>query len=245
MRGFGFIFPLLISAVAWAQTSDPTFEKLLAKHRQGDHVAVLKKAESYMEDDKAKKYPDPYLLAGMCQFALYRSDDPKLKEAYRSGLREALKLVAKAASKDKDGAILSHHRDFLNDLKKEGIALAVSQSAEADFRKANGTYKQIMAFDPADDNVRMAKAVTDIRMNYAAEGEKLISETLPRLENSYRDMAYVPDPVSSVLLRDAFLYILDHLSRTGQREAGQNAAFTARIIFPLDDDIKLKAEALK
>ncbi len=236
---------VLASAVSWAQTSDPFYEKLLAKHRQGDHVAVLKKAEGLMEDDKAKKDPDPYLIAAMCHLALYRADDAKLKESHKGGLREALKYTAKAASKDKEGTLLAQHSEFLNDLRKEGIALASVHVAEADYRKANGIYKQILAFAPQDDNVRMAKAVTDIRMNYAAEGEKLFAEALPRLDSAYRDLAYVPDPISASLLRDAFLYCIDHLKMSGQLEAAQNAAFVARIIYPLDEDIKFKAESLK
>jgi hypothetical protein len=245
MRNLLLIGLLFSNAVCSAQTSDPFYEKLLAKHRQGDHVAVLKKAEGLMEDDKTKKDPDPYLLAAMCHLSLYRSDDPKLKESNKGGVREALKLAAKAASKDKEGALLAQHPEFLNDLRKEGVTLASVHVADADYRKANGIFKQILAFAPQDDNVRMAKAVTDIRMNYAPEGERLMAEALPRLDSAYRDLAYVPDPISAPLLRDAFLYCIDHLKMTGQIEAAKNAAFVARIIYPLDEDIKFKAESLK
>lgn len=241
-----FIVLLLLCLQAQAQVVDASLTKLEPKYEAGDYEWVLKKAEALMEDDKAKKNPEVYIWAAMCNLALYRSEDAKLKEAYRGGLRDALKYAAKAASKDKgERAFMLAQKDFITDLKKEGIALALSYVQENDMRKANHVYKQMMTFDPTDDNIQFAKAITDLKMNNTAEAEKLISEAFPRLETSYRNLSFTPDPISSPLLRDAVVYYIDHLAMRQQTDSARHAAFVGRIIFPLDEEIKQKAESLK
>lgn len=237
---------LLMTLSLKAQVVDAVLDKLAAKFSQGDYEWVLKKAEALMEDDKTKKDPEVYLWAAMCNLALYRSDDPKLKDTYRAGLRDALKYAAKAASKDQgDHTFMIAQKDFVNDLKKEGIALALIHVQENDMRKANHVYKQLLTFAPEDDNIRFAKAITDLKMNNVAEAEKLIAEALPRIEASYRDLSFRPDPVSSPILRDAVVYYIDHLAMNNLTDSARHAAFVGRIIFPLDEDIKFKAESLK
>lgn len=245
MRLLPVIGLLLLHLTASGQVVDAALDKLASKFHQADFVWVLKKAEALMDDDKAKKDPEPFMWAAMCYFELHRSEDPKLSDTYRNGLREALKLAAKSASKDKDGTFIAKQTEFLNELKKEGIAIAQAHAAEQDYRKASHVYKQVMSFNPEDDNVRFAKAVIDLRMNNVAEAEKLIAQSLPRIEASYRDLSFKPDPVSSPLLRDAVIYYIDHLAMNNLRDSARYAAFVGRIIFPLDEDIKFKAESLK
>jgi len=246
MRYTTVILLLLLSLHLQAQVADAGLTKLVPKYEAGDYEWVLKKAEALMEDDKAKKDPEVYMWAAMCNLALYRSEDPKLKDAYRGGLRDALRYAAKAASKDKnERAFMLAQKDFIAELKKEGIALALTYMQENDMRKANHVYKQIMTFDPTDDNIQFAKAITDLKMNNIAEAEKLIAEAFPRLESSYRDLSFTPDPISSPLLREAVVYYIDHLAMYHRTDSARHAAFVGRIIFPLDEEIKQKAESLK
>lgn len=236
---------LLLNLPVQGQVVDAALDKLASKFDQADFVWVLKKAEALMDNEKTKRDAEPCMWAAMCYFELYRSEDVKLSDSYRNGLREALKLAAKSAAKDKDGSFIAKQSEFLTELKKEGLMLAQEYADEQDYRKANHVYKQIMTFDPKDDNVRFAKAVIDLKMNNVAEAEKLITESLPRIEASYRDLSFKPDPVSSPLLRDAVLYYIDHLAMNNLRDSARDAAFVGRIIFPLDEDIKFKAESLK
>jgi tetratricopeptide (TPR) repeat protein len=246
MRALTVITLMLIGLQVQAQVVGAGMTKLVTKYDAGEYEWVLKKAEALMEDDNAKKDPETYMWAAMCNLVLFHSDDPKLKETYRGGLRDALKYTAKAASKDKeDRAFISAQKDFITDLKRQGIALALTYVQENDMRKANHIYKQIMTFDPADVNVQFAKAITDLKMNNTAEAEKLIAEALPIIENSYRDLSFVPDPVSSPLLRDAVVYYIDHLAMHNLADSARHAAFVGRIIFPLDEEIKQKAASLE
>jgi hypothetical protein len=246
MRTLGIVCFLMIAACANAQVVDAAMDKWIPKYNEGEFEWVLKKAEALMEDEKAKKTPEPYMWAAMCNLALYRSEDAKLKDTYKAGLRDALKFAAKAATKDsKEMEFISAQKDFLTDLKKEGIALAQSYIDAQDVRKANYTFKQILAFDPKDDNIQFAKAITDIKMSNTVDADKSIAEALPRLEANYRDLNFKPDPISSPLLRDAVIYYIDHLTMLNLKDSALQAVFIGRMIYPLDEEIKKKGESLK
>lgn len=245
MRLLPAIALLIMALPLRAQVVDAALDKLAERFAKADYEWVLKKADAMMANDKTKKDPEPYMWAAMCHFELHRSENEGLRDSYRSGLRDALRLAARAAAKDRDGTFMAAQRDFLNALKKEGIALAQTHVSEDDFRKAGHIYKQILTFDPDDDNIRFAKAVTDLKMNNTTEAERLIAESLPRIEASYRDLSFRPDPVSSPLLRDAVMYYIDHLAMQNMRDSARDVAFVGRIIFPLDEDFKFKAESLK
>lgn len=236
---------LMLALPLRAQVVNAALDKLAEKFAKADYEWVLKKADGMMTNDKTKKDPEPFMWAAMCHFELYRSEDENVQDLNRSGLRDALRLAARAAAKDRDGTFIAAQQVFLNELKKEGIALASAHLAEDDARKAGHIYKQILTFDPDDDNIRFAKAISDLKMNNTAEAERLIAEALPRIEASYRDLSFRPDPVSSPLLRDAVMYYIDHLAMYDMRDSAREAAFVGRIIFPLDEDFKFKAESLK
>lgn len=245
MRLVVFIVVMIISLHADAQVVNCTLKKLESKYADRNYEWVLKKAEALMEDNNLKKSPEPYMWAAMCHLALYRSEDAKVKDLNKGGLREALKYAAKSATKDKNGEFINAQRDFLNELKGEGVAVALEYMATQDVRKANHVYKQILLFNPTDDNIQFVKGVTDIKMNNLAEAEKSISESLPRIESNYRDLSFTPDPISSPLLREAVIYYIDHLAMNNRTDSARHAAFVGRIIFPLDETIKQKAESLK
>lgn len=245
MRTLPVIALLLLALRMEAQVVDGMLDKLADKFSQADYAWVLKKAEAMMDNDKTRSDPEPYMWASMCHYELALSEDEQVRNLHKGGVRDALKLAAKSASKDKEGKFTAAQSEYLSELKREGIALALEHVQNDDLRKANHIYKQILTFAPEDDNVRLAKAVTDLKMNNTSEAEKLISEALPRIEANYRDLSFKPDPISSPLLRDAMLYYIDHLELQSQRAMARDAAFVGRIIFPLDEEMRFKAESLK
>jgi hypothetical protein len=245
MRNLLTIPALLISTAICAQVVNGTQDKLEVKYAVGDYEWVFKKAEGLMSDDKFKKDPEPFLWAAMCQFQFHLLDDEKLKVKYPKGLSEALKLTAKAASKDKDGTFMPEQKDFVDDLKQEAVSAVTEHLAAKDFRKANAILKQLLVFISDDDNIAMVKGYTDLRLGNTAEGERLMAEAMPRLDASYRDLAYKPDPVSTPLLREALVFYIGHLKDSGQRQQAREASLSGRIIFPLDEEVKGLAEGLK
>jgi tetratricopeptide (TPR) repeat protein len=245
MRELYLLFLLMLPLGLAAQVVNATHDKLEVKYAVGDYEWVYKKAEGLMDDDKFKKDPEPFLWAALCQLQFHRTGDEKLKAKYPKGLAEALKLTAKAASKDKDGSFMPDQREFIDELKEEAVAVVIEHLAAKDYRKANGILKQVLAFDPGDDYIRLSKGYTDLRTGNTAEGERLAAEALPRLDSSYRDLAYRPNPISSPLLREALVSYIIHLRDSGQRQLAREASLSGRIIFPLDEEVKGLAEELR
>lgn len=245
MRRLYSLFILALPLSLSAQVVNSTLDKFDARYAVGDYEWVFKKAEGLMNDDKFKKSPEPFLWAAMCQLQFHLLDDEKLRTKYPKGLAEALKLTAKASSKDKDGTFMPEQKDFVDDLKQEAVSAVTEHLAAKDFRKANAILKQLLVFISDDDNIAMVKGYTDLRLGNTAEGERLMAEAMPRLDASYRDLAYKPDPVSTPLLREALVFYIGHLKDSGQRQQAREASFSGRIIFPLDEEVKGLAEGLK
>ena len=244
MRLFVAVVFLLTGLGSSAQVFEPEFDKVASKYEKGSYESALESAESLIDNDKHKKKPEPYLWAAMCFYQIHLSDDEKLKERFKSALRDALKYAGKAVSKDKEGSLVANNEEFFQLMKEEGIKEAQEFEADNNYRKASYTYKQILAFAPNDAFVQFAKAITDIRLNSYAEAERELKEAFPKIEKNYRDLEYEPDPVSSPLLKPAVIYYIDHLTENQYSDSARKVLMSARVFFPLDEGIKEKLQQL-
>ena len=235
----------LFCALGFGQVSNPEFDKVAKKYEKGSYESALESAESLIDNDKHRKKPEPYLWASMCHYAIHNSDDDKLKSRFKSPLRDALKYAGKAVQKDKNGNIVDNNSDYYATMKTEGVAYAQEFEADGNYRKALYTYKQILKFAPNDPYILFVKGVTDIRQNAAFEAEKAISVSFPILEKNYRNLDYKPDPISSPILKGALVYYIDKLIEDAYVDSAKNVALSARVIFPLDEDIKAKLASLE
>jgi len=237
-------FLLTFSTAIFSQVSNPEFDKIAKKFEKGSWESALESAESLIDNDKHRKKPEPYLWAAMCFYELSKSEDEKIQERFKSALRDALKYAGKAVSKDNNGDIVKDNADFFDTMKKEGLAYAKGYESEDDFRKAQYTYKQILKFAPNDPYIQFTKGVTDIRMSSMYEAEREIKASFPILEENYRNLEYQPDPISSPLLKPAVIYYADHLIGSNFTDSAKTVLLSARVFFPLDEEIKQKLQDL-
>lgn len=244
MRFSPLAFLLLFSTSIFAQVANPEFEKIAKKYSSRKWESALESAESLMDNDKHRKKPEPYLWASMCFYELSKSEDEKIQSRFKSAMRDALKYAGKAVSKDKKGDILENNSEYFETMKEEGIAHAQAYEAEQDYRKAQYTYKQILKFAPNDSYIQFAKGVTDIRMSSMYEAEREIKASFPILEENYRNLDYQPDPVSSPLLKPAVIYYANHLINSNYADSAKTVLLSARVFFPLDEEIKEKLNGL-
>lgn len=244
MRLTLFILFLTTATLTFGQVIDPEFGAVEKKFDKGNFESALEGADALIDNDKHRKKPEPYLWASMCYLEIHRSDDEKLAERFKSALRDALKYAGKAYSKDKSGDFVKKHSEYFSEMKKEGISLAQSYEREEDYRKAQYTYKQLLKFAPEDAFIQFAKGVMDVRLSSLYEAEREISESFPVLESNYRNLDYVPDPISSVLLKPAVVYYADHLIENNYVDSARTVLLSARVFFPLDNELKEKLEGL-
>jgi len=245
MRYFVLIVALLLGSAVFGQVTNPEFTNLAKKYANGKYESVVESAESLMDNDKHKKKPEPYLWASMGFLQLSRSDNPKIKERYKYALKSALKHGGKAAKKDKNGNVIENNQEYFDELKVEGVELAKSYQVDNNARKASYTFKQLLAFAPNDQNIRFAKAISDIRLNNHSEAERGLNVSLPKLTESYKNLEYKPDPTSSTLLKDAVVYYIDYLRENALADSARSVAFSARLFFPLDQEINKRFKELK
>ena len=228
----------------FTQVTNPQHETLAEKFDAGKIESVLMKAEKLMDNDKYKKSPEPYLWASICYLELHRSEDPKIQAYYKSALKNAQKYAARAASKDKEGSFMRENWDFIADLKNESLELANTQVAEGNYRKANYTFKQLIRIDPSDDNALFLKGIMDLRLNNVAEASRNISKAMTSLTLKYRDLDYQPDKKSAPMVQDQIVFYLDQLINTEQLDSARKEVFSARLFFPLDDEVNKRYENL-
>lgn len=235
---------LIFSTTIFGQVNNPEFDKIAKRYEKGSFESALEGAEALIDNDKHRKNPEPYLWASMCFYEIHNSDDEKLHERFKSALRDALKYAGKAVSKDKEGSIVANNQEYFDTMKKEGIAFAQAYEQAGDLRKASYTYKQLQSIDPNDSFIQFAKGVMDIRMGSMFEAEREINASFPILKENYRNLDYQPNPISSPLLRSAVLDYAEHLKATNYTDSAKKVLLSARVFFPLDDEIKLKLQDL-
>jgi len=245
MRLSFLLFLIFFATAVFGQVNNPEFNNVAKKYEKEAWVSALESAESLIDNDKHRKKPEPYLWASMCFYELSKSDDPKIQEQYKSALRDALKFAGKAVSKDKNGDMVQDNQEYFDLMRKEGIAYAQAHEKEDDYRKASYTYKQIQDFAPNDPYIQFVKGVTDIRLSSMYDAEREIKASFPILEASYRNLDYVPDPISSPLLKPAVTYYADHLIGSNYVDSARVVLLSARVFFPLDEEIKQKLQNLQ
>lgn len=226
------------------QVNNPEFDNVAKKYDKEAWVSALETAEALIDNDKHRKKPEPYLWASMCFYEISKSEDQKIVNQFKLPIRDALKFAGKAVSKDKNGDILRDNQEYFDLMRKEGIAYAQAFENEGDYRKASYTYKQIQEFAPNDPYIQFVKGVTDIRLSSMYEAEREIKASFPILEASYRNLDYVPDPISSPLLKPAVEYYADYLINNNFGDSARTVLLSARVFFPLDEKIKQKLQDL-
>ena len=229
---------------AQAQVVNPEHDNLVDKFEAGKIESVLMKAEKLMDNNKYKKSPEPYLWASICYLELHRSEDPKIQAYYKNALKDAQKYAAKAVSKDKEGNFIRENWEFIEDLKKESLMLANEQLGEEDYRKANYTFKQLTKIDTSDDNVLFLKGMMELRLNNGYEAARNISKSMIGLNLKYRDLDYQPDRQSAPMVQEQIIFYLDQLINTEQLDSARNVVFSARLFFPLDEEVNKRYEDL-
>ena len=239
------VFLTFLATTVFGQVNNPEFDNVAKKYEKQSWESALEAAESLIDNDKHRKKPEPYLWASMCFYELSKSEDPKIQERYKSALRDALKYAGKAVSKDKNGDIVRDNQEYFDLMRKEGIAYAKAYEKEDDYRKASYTYKQLQDFAPTDPYIQFMKGVTDIRLSSMYEAEREIKASFPTLEENYRNLDYVPDPISSPLLKPAVVYYADHLIGSNYVDSARVVLLSARVFFPLDEEIKEKLQNLR
>lgn len=171
------------------------YEDLLSLIVSEDYEKVRKKAGKYMESDKTKKDPLPYLYFAEASYRM--SLDNKYKEDYPKAYKEALSYAGKYRKKDKNNAYKDEAKEFLEELKvviAEEVENYWDEDSDKGYKKALGLMKKVNTFSPEDKGAKLMRAILEVLTGNKSEGRKMIAaawkevQTIGTDDNQFEDM---------------------------------------------------------
>ncbi len=208
------------TANVWAQTdAEKEYFDLLMMYLDADFEKLLKESEKYMDKDKTKRDPLPYLYASMAYYDISQNSEVDVEVDTRYPLREALKLAGKYIRYDRDAQYQEEGKDYIPKLMMTIKNEAIAKLAEDDDNRASYYFKQILRIDEADYSVMYMEYQLALRENdnYTAKEKKAEFETTVGAIN---DWAAEPRHKTS-FLEYAMLEHADYLVNQGRSDAAK------------------------
>ena len=140
---------LLLASDLSAQVIGGELVKLEELYDKGKFEDCAYKAETYSENEKYAKNPEPYLYISMCYYEFHFSEDVKIKEYYKSALKDALKYAVKMKGYDKELNFYKDNSEYLDKLRQTCLEEAKALVDKKDYSKASSYYyKPLVKLDP-------------------------------------------------------------------------------------------------
>jgi antitoxin component HigA of HigAB toxin-antitoxin module len=176
----GILFVLFTKTVA---VSAQEYQDLLMLYVDEKYDKCLSKCEKYTESDKTKNDALPFLYASMCLYEM--SKDHKYITDYPNAYADALAWAGKYRKKDKSYTYKSEALPFIEKLKHEileEIDNAFLEGTEKSFKKALGTIKKILIFDPECIGTELLRGEIEILLKNKAEGTKMVIAAMKKVD---------------------------------------------------------------
>lgn len=181
MKKMLFIATLLFGSIAGTIAQE--YEDLLALVVNEEFEKARKKAGKYMESDKTKKDPLPYLYFAEASYRM--SLNNKYANTYPKAFKEALSYAGKFRKKDKNNAYKEESREFFEELKvviAEEVENYWDQDSEKGYKRALSLMKKVATFDPDDRGAGLMRAILEILTGNKSEGRKMLTKAWTRVE---------------------------------------------------------------
>ncbi len=134
---------LLFSIGTYAQP-DTGYDDLKILFADGSYKKLVRQCEKYINNDKTKKDPRPYLWMTK---ALYGIDvSGEAVDEYKNSFKDGINYLGKCFKYDKDGEVQAEHDEFINEYTLACVERIMVDVQAGDYRKAyswNIKYKKI------------------------------------------------------------------------------------------------------
>jgi hypothetical protein len=176
----GFLFVLFTKSIT---ISAQEYQDLLMLFVDEKYDKCLEKCSKYTESDKTKNDALPFLYASMCLYEM--SKDHKYITDYPTAYADALAWAGKYRKKDKSYTYKSEAEPFIEKLKYEileEIDNAFLEGTEKSFKKALGSIKKILVFDPECIGTELIRGEVEILLKNKAEGTKMVIAAMKKVD---------------------------------------------------------------
>ena len=162
--------------------SDDDYEDLLAIYIDEEYDKLVDKAMKYVESDKTKKDPMPYLYVSMGYYEMSKDGKYREREDFKNLQKNALKFAYKFRGKDKkvDFKYWDEAQTYLSELRATVIQDAENNLDEQKtLKKALYIYKYLAKIDPEDGTAWMMKGYCELQLNLISEAVKSFNIGMP------------------------------------------------------------------
>ncbi len=228
-------YSLLPAAYLSAQVIGGELTKLEDLYNKGKFEDCAYKAETYSESEKDRKNPEPYLYISMCYYEFHYSEDAKIKEYYKSALKDALKYAVKMRGYDKENNFYNDNSEFLDKLRQACLDEAKALMDKKDYSKASSYYyKPLVKLDPENAELLFVKGVCDALMRNSSEAYKSINDAMPLLNKKVEAGNYKAPKLIEPALSDAFVNYSTLLKDQAYTDSAKAIIMFGKILLPLD-----------
>ncbi len=226
---------ILITSKLSAQVIGGELIKLEELYDKGKFEDCAYKAETYTESEKYAKNPEPYLYISMCYYEFHFSEDAKIKEYYKSALKDALKYAVKMKTYDKELNFYKDNSEYLDKLRQTCLEEAKALVDKKDYSKASSYYyKPLVKLDPDNFELLFVKGVCDALMRNGSEAYKSLNDAMPQLEKSAQEGTYRAPKLIEASLSDAFVNYSNLLKDQSYADSAKAIIMFGKILLPVD-----------
>ncbi len=226
---------LFLASDLSAQVIGGELVKLEELFTKGKFEDCAYKAETFTENEKYRKSPEPYLYISMCYYEFHFSTDTKIKEYYKSALKDALKYAVKMRTYDKEANFYKDNSEYLDKLRQTCLEEAKALVDKKDYSKASSYYyKQLVKLDPDDAELLFVKGVCDALMRNSSEAYKSINDAMPLLNKKVEAGNYRAPKMIEPALADAFVNYSTLLKDQSYADSAKAIIMFGKILLPMD-----------
>lgn len=226
---------LLLASDLSAQVIGGELVKLEELFDKGKFEDCAYKAETYSENEKYAKNPEPYLYISMCYYEFHFSEDVKIKEYYKSALKDALKYAVKMKGYDKELNFYKDNSEYLDKLRQTCLEEAKALVDKKDYSKASSYYyKPLVKLDPDNFELLFVKGVCDALMRNGSEAYKSLNDAMPELKKSAEAGTYKAPKLIEPALSDAFVNYSTLLKDQSYSDSAKAIIMFGKILLPMD-----------
>jgi hypothetical protein len=201
------LFVILFSNTSLkSQVIGGTEEKLAKLYNSGKYESCLYKAENLTFKEDYKRDPEPYLYMAMCFYELANSSDQYIREDYKDGLKQAVKLTAKFIKKDKKGEMYNDNIEFVEKIKRAQFDVVNNYFLNKDYRKSATASKAYIKLSRETDYcVVYFKGIAEILSNNLSQGNKDINDATEQINIKQKEHSLKIDNIFKPLLSKSFI----------------------------------------
>jgi hypothetical protein len=158
------------------------YQDLLLLYVDEKYDKLLEKSIKYTESDKTKNDAMPFLYASKAYYEM--SKDHKYKSDFPNAYVEALAWAGKYRKKDKSYSYKTEAEPHIEKLKKEileEVDNAFLDGTEKSYKKALGSLKKVIVFDPECIGAELLRGELEILLKNKAEGTKFVNEAMKKV----------------------------------------------------------------